>query len=179
MGISNEFDLIQAISGCDEFGNSKCNISVMLQYQDSDGNLKNIEDDFMTSKPIVQISKQLNGYVLMDLIFESREDIDLKIIYSYLKRFFDSSMSVNDDETEFPLFTIAIVPEELAGEYWVMGLNPIFYTLTPDDVDGEPKIIRPLFVSQPDPDSLPNFLFMRSDSEELDAIGDITEEELN
>ncbi len=166
----SKYDLIQHISGAEENGMSKCTTSVQLFRENEDGKIVNIEDEFITSKPIIQISNQVGGYVLVDLIFDSSEDIDLHIIYSYLDKFFDYTASTNDEETDFPLIHFAFFPESLEGRYWALGLNPIFYALTPDDTRGEPRIIRLAFISQDDCDALPNFLFLESSEEELEKL---------
>lgn len=165
-----KYDLIQFISGSDENGMSKCTTSVQLLRQNAEGNLTNTEDEFVTTKPVIQISNQVGGFILVDLIFDSCEDIDLHIIYSYLKRFFHYTESTNDEETDFPLINFAFFPNSLEGKYWVLGLNPIFYALTPDDARGEPRIIRLAFVAQDDLDALPNFLFLNSPEDELEKL---------
>ena len=110
-----KYDLIQAISGSDENGMSKCTTSVQLVRQNAEGKIIDTEDEFVTTKPVIQISNQVGGYILVDLIFDSAEDIDLNIIYSYLKRFFHYTESANDDETDFPLINLAFFPNSLEG----------------------------------------------------------------
>lgn len=173
----SKYDLIQYISGSDENGMSKCTTSVQLLRENEEGKVINIEDEFISYKPIIQISNQVGGHILVDLIFDSCEDMDLHIIYSYLNRFFHYTESTNDEETDFPLIYFAFFPNSLEGKYWALGLNPIFYSLTPDDARGEPRIIRLAFVAQDDCDALPNFLFLNSPEEEIEKIK--TEEELN
>ena len=171
-----KYDLIQIISGSDENGISKCTTSVQLFRENEEGKVINTEDEFITTKPVIQISNQVGGYILVDLIFESCEDIDLHIIYSYLKRFFHYTESTNDEETDFPLINFAFFPNSLEGKYWALGMNPVFYALTPDDARGEPRIIRLVFVAQDECDALPNFLFLSSPEEELEKL--IGEEDL-
>ena len=178
MELFTEYDLIQAISGENEFGLSKCAISINLERQDANGNIKKLDDEFVSEKPVVQIFKQPGGFVLVDFVFDDINDMDLHIIYSYLKRFFDSTQSVSDDDLDFPVLSVAIVPNALQGEYWVLGNNPIFYALTPDDEKGEPKIIRMACVQQEDADVLPNFLFLTSLEEELEKIGNDEDDDL-
>ena len=127
----------------------------------------------MTEKPIVQVFKQAGGFVLVDLIFNSIEDKDLKIVFAYLDRFFSSSNSITDDEEDFPLLTFTFVPREFNGAHWALGLNPIYYGLTPEDSTGEPRIIRMVFMAQEDTDALPNFLFLSSPES---ALRDIQEQ---
>lgn len=170
MSMYSEYDLIQAASGVDIDGYGKCTISVKQQRCDAEGVVKELDDEFITEKPIVQISKQVGGYILVDLIFDNIEDVDLRTIYLYLNRFFEASNSTDDDELDFPLLSLAIIPKELKGECWILGLNPIFYALTPADTNGEPRIIRMAFVKQDDPDALPNFLFLRSPEGELENL---------
>lgn len=170
MDTFTEYDLIQMLSGTDEYGVGKSVVGINLQRCDAEGELREVEDEFITEKPIVQVFKQAGGYVLVDLIFESIEDVDLKTIFLYLKRFTDASASVDDDELDFPLLSLSIAPKKFDGAYWVLGLNPIFYALTPEDTTGEPRIIRMAFISQDDPDALPNFLFLSSQEEELEKL---------
>lgn len=170
-----EYDFIQEASGMDINGESKCIVSVRHQRCDADGVLTEVEEEFISEKPVVQIFKQSGGlacdaFVCVDFIFRSVEDRDLKIIYAYLDRFFSASNSVSDDGSDFPLFSLTITPHSLEGKFFALGLNPIFYALTPEDSTGEPRIIRMVFVSQDDPDALPNFLFLRSAD---DVLADI------
>lgn len=165
--ILSEYDLIQAISGVDAHGAGKCTVTIQPQRCNADGNVVNTDVEYMTDKPIIQMFKQAGGFVLVDFVFESIEDIDLKRMYEYLRDFFDSTNSIREEDNEFPVLAISIVPEAFAGEYWTMGLNPVFYTLAPDDMKGEPKILRLLFSSDEDSETLPNFFFMKSDETEL------------
>lgn len=166
----SEFELIQEISGVDEFGNGKCTISIQPQRCDAEGTVVNTDDEFITEKPVVHLFKQAGGYVLVDFVFESVHDVDLQRMYAVLEDFFAATNSVSDDELDFPLFALSIVPNALEGRFFAIGFNPIFYALAPDDVCGEPKIIRMAFVCQDDPDVVPNFLFLQSDDEELEKI---------
>lgn len=168
--INSEFDLIQAISGADEHGAGKCTISIQPQRCDADGNLVNTDSEFETDKPIVQMFKQVGGFVLVDFVFDSVHDVELQRMFGYFRDFFDSTNSIRDEDQEFPVLVVSIIPNAFAGEYWTMGINPIFYTLAPDDTLGEPKILRVLFASDEDVDEIPNFLFMKSDDAELAKI---------
>lgn len=166
----SEYQMIQELSGADENGNSKCIISIQPQRCDAEGNTTNTDEEYVTEKPIVKMFKQAGGYVLVDLVFSSMQDVDLRRTYSYLADFFTATNSTTDDELDFPLLVISFVPNSLQGEYFALGINPIFYALTPDDVTGEPNTIRMVFIYQDDPDEVPNFLFLRSDADELDKI---------
>lgn len=170
MVIASEYDLIQAMSGVDEDGHGKCVVSLQAQRQDADGNVKNTDDELVIEKPIVQVFKQAGGYVLVDFVFDSVDDIELKEMYSYIQRFFQASNSTDDDELDFPLLLVSLVPEEYKGQYFAVGINPVFYALTPDDVKGEPTTIRLVFVTQVDDNLVPNFLFLKSDEKALDKM---------
>lgn len=172
----SEYDLIQAMSGANEYGEGKCTIAIRQQRQNADGILRDVDDEFVSEKPIVQVSRQTAGFVCVDLIFNSVEDKDLKIIYSCLERFFASTNSMSDNGLDFPVLSFAIIPHAFNGKYWAMGLNPIFRTLTPEDSTGEPRIIRMTFVCQEDQDALPNFLFLQTPDSYLNAL-DISEDE--
>ena len=174
----SEYDLIQAMSGVDEFGDSKCFVGIKQQRCDADGHLKDVDDEFVTEKPVLKFFRQAGGFITVDMIFQSVEDRDLKIIFSYLDRFFQASNSATDDEMEFPLLSFSFVPHEHQGLYWALGLNPVHYTLTPEDSTGEPRIIRMLFLMQDDKDILPNFLFLRSSDSELAALNTDLDEAL-
>ena len=166
----SEYELIQAISGADEHGYGKCVISIQPQRCDADGNVVNTDDEYVTEKPVVQVFRQPGGYVLVDFVFDSVQDADLRNMYFILEDFFAASNSSDDDDEDFPLMSLSLVPQSLNGEYFAIGFNPIFYALTPDDFTGEPKIIRLVFVSQDDPDTIPNFLFLKSDEEAYENI---------
>ncbi len=173
----SEYELIQAISGADERGYSKCVISIQPQRCDADGNVVNTDDEYVTEKPIVRVFRQAGGYVLVDFAFNSIHDADLRNMYAILEDFFAATNSSDDDDEDFPLLAITIVPHSLEGEYFAIGFNPIFYALTPDDPTGEPNIIRLVFVTQDDPDMVPNFLFLKSDEEYENFISDDEEDD--
>lgn len=166
-----EYDLIQAISGVDKNGNGKCSVGLRHQRcRASDGRVRDVDDEFITEKPVVNLFRQPGGFFIVDLCFQSVEDRDLRTVFAYLQKFFAPENSALDDDLEFPLLSLSIVPEQLDGEYWALGMNPLHYTLTPEDSTGEPRIIRLLFMSQMDPDALPNFFFMKSDSAVLEEM---------
>lgn len=177
MNMISEFDLIQAMSGANIDGEGKCVLAIKQQRCDADGVLRDLDDEFVTEKPVVQVFKQAGGFVLVDLVFNSIEDKDLKIIYAYLDRFFSSSNSASDDEDDFPLLTFTFVPHAFDGAYWAMGLNPIYYGLTPEDSTGEPRIIRLVFMAQDDTEALPNFLFLSSPDSALEDIRSAAEDD--
>lgn len=165
-----DYDLIQAISGEGEFGESKCVVALRQMRSNCEGKLHDVDDEFITEKPIVSIFKQPGGFVCVDFFFKSVEDRDLKIMFSYLQRFFQAANSVSDDGVEFPLLTFTFMPREFDGQYWAIGLNPLHYALTPEDSTGEPRVIRVLFGQQEDGEQVPNFLFVKSPDGVLDAM---------
>mgnify|MGYP003304065129 CR=1 FL=1 len=168
----SEYDLIQAISGADTHGNGKCVVSIQPQRCDADGNIVNTDDEYITEKPVVHVFRQTGGFVLVDFVFDSVQDEDLRRMYALLEDFFAATNSSNDDDTDFPLLALTIVPNALNGEYFAVGFNPIFYALTPDDLTGQPNVVRLVFVSSEDDDEIPNFMFLQSDAEELESIMD-------
>lgn len=173
----SEYDLIQAISGRDEHGAGKCSIAIQPQHCNADGRVVDTDEEYVTDKPVVQMFKQAGDFILVDLIFDSINDIDLQRIYTLFQDYFASTNSANDISGDFPIIALSVVPRALNGEYWTLGLNPIFYSLVPDDVTGKPNIIRLTFVAQSDPETVPNFFFMRSKEEELEKIREENEEE--
>lgn len=166
-----EYDLIQAMSGVDEFGDGKCVVAIKLQRCDAEGHVVDIDEEFISEKPVVEIFQQPGGYVSVDLCFQSIEDVDLKVVFAYLDRFFSASNSASDRDGSFPLMTVSFFPRALGGAFWAIGLNPVFYALTPEDSTGEPRIIRMVFVAQEDTDALPNFLFLASPEPQLESLG--------
>lgn len=173
----SEYDLIQAISGRDSHGDGKCTIAIQPQRCNADGKVVNTVEEYVTDKPVVQMFKQTDGFILVDLIFDSINDIDLQRIYTLFQDFFASTNSASDINGDFPIIVLSVVPRVHNGEYWTLGLNPVFYSLVPNDVSGEPSIIRLLFVEQPDSDAIPNFFFMHSDLEDLEKLRDEDREE--
>lgn len=170
MFLQSEYDFIQAISGADIDGNGRCVVSIQPQRQNAEGKITDTDDAFETEKPVVEMCKQAGGWVMVDFIFNSVDDMDLHKMYSYLQCFFRASNSVSDDELDFPLLVFTFVPLEGEGEFFAVGINPIFYALTPEDSKGEPTIIRTVFKCQDEGDAVPNFLFLRADEEMLENI---------
>ena len=170
MEFFSEYDLIQAMSGVDAYGNGKCVVAIRHQRSNGHGVMIDVDEEFITEKPIVQVCKQPGGFIGVDLIFDSIEDRDLKIIFAYLDRYFSSDSSMSDDGLIFSQFTVAILPHAYNGKYWAMGVNPIFRTLVPEDITGEPRIIRLVFLMQENLDAIPNFLFLQSSDEALETL---------
>ncbi len=180
MNIVTNFDLIQAISGVNAQGFGKCIVSLQLRRQDAEGNVKNIGDELVVEKPILQMFKQAGGFILVDFIFDSIDDVELHRMHTYLQKFAQATNSTSDDELDFPLLVFTIVPEEYEGHYFVAGINPIYYALTSNDVNGEMTTIRTAFYIQDDKDMVPNFLFLEANEEALDdMIEDIDYEAVN
>ena len=125
MEMFSEYDLIRAMSGADKYGEGKCMVAVKHQRCEANGNCVDVDDEFVTEKPIVNVFRQPGGFVLVDLYFRSVEDKDLKIVYSYLDRFLRAENSSSDDGLDFPLLSFAFLPKEFEGKYWALGVNPI------------------------------------------------------
>lgn len=160
----NTKELIMAASGPDKDGRTKSAIGVFREIWGADGSVTPVEDMSM-DKPVVNIFRH-GGYVQVDLKFGSKMDVDLRMLWSMLEKFCEAANSVEDEAESIPALTLSILPHQFEGEYYMLGVNPIFHTLQPDSPSEEPTVIRMIFDEQ-------DFLFYEMDK---DAAADMESE---
>lgn len=157
-----DVDRIVAISGSTGDGRPKAHVLLNYYEQYSDGTKKEIQTMTM-DKPIVNIFKNA-GFVHVYLDFGSRNDMDLRAMWSLLVEFSRPANSVSylPEELEsgyyetpegpqmvfFPVLDLAISPIGSEDSFMLLGYNPAFFTLAPNNPMGEPCVIQFTFMEE-------------------------------
>lgn len=157
-----DVDRIVEISGPAKDGRSKAHVLLNYYEQYSDGTKKEIQTMTM-DKPIVSIFKNA-GYVHVYLDFGSRNDMDLRTMWSLLVEYSRPANSVSylPEELEsgyyttpdgpqmvfFPVLDLAISPIGSEDSFMLFGYNPVFFTLAPNNPMGAPCVVQFTFAEE-------------------------------
>lgn len=137
------------ISGADEFGHAKANIMFQHNLTYSDGRVVPVQSHTIYQKPIVSIARSTIATTLR-LFFESNEDVDLNMAWQLLTEWntpgnsptWDNEEVVSgnyldaDGETQpifFHTLDVILIPIGHEEEYQLTGMNPLAFTLCPED----------------------------------------------
>lgn len=144
-------ELMIACSGVDEHKMPKASVVLANDLWTKDGEKEEVES-MSTDAPIVQFFAG-DGFVTLDLDFGSRHNVDLDMVNDFLNNFRVVENSVNDDEDDddesvkIPVTTVAIVPRDYEGQYFVACVNPIIHCLTAHKSNKDLAIIRMTFLA--------------------------------
>lgn len=135
-------DLIFACDGAEKDGSPKCGISISNEFWYADKNTVQVSHRDLIN-PIVRIYKH-GSYVQVDLDFGSDTNPELAICWNLLESMKDISMESTEDG-KVPVTTLSIIPLQYEGEYSILCLGAIFWTLQPLRPGMKPAVIRMIF----------------------------------
>lgn len=142
----NEKELIKEISGVDEANMPKSFVGIFHEVWNAEGMSRQISENTFY-KPEVELFLHMK-YLQIDFKFKSPNDQDLAIMWRILEDYCKSENSGDNENGEYPLLTINIVPKKYNGKYYLLASNPIIHTLQPNTVKSEPTVIRMVFADE-------------------------------
>lgn len=77
----------------------------------------------------------------IELKFDNKYNKELTQAFNTLSKFAQAQNSMADDAQKIPMVRICIIPNEFGGRYFLMGLNPALWHLSPAGIDGEPRVL--------------------------------------
>ncbi len=163
-------DIILEASGRDENKFNKSSVGLFYEMVNENGDIRTVEE-ITVDKPVINIFKSMKR-VQVDIIFSTKNDIDLKMMNDLLLKATDARNSVTKESKEFPLISVSIVPHLYQGQYFILCSDPLVWCLTGQNPRGEFDTLRLVF----DED---DFNVLASDEEALDKLLDDIEEELD
>ncbi len=115
-----------------------------------------------TMDAIVDI-KSIGTFSYINLKFPSADNTDLSLFYRCLEQYFE--MADDEDGDHELIAFVSIVPLELAGEYMINGMYPLFWALEPDMVNDPARTLRLVHIPE-------DIQFIHSDlnSDELEEL---------
>lgn len=147
-----------AISGTAPSNRPKAHVVLRHFEQYHDGKSREI-DGLTIDKPIVTVFEHA-GYVNVLLNFRRRTDMDLRMFWNLLSRYFNpmNSVSYLPEELEsgfymsngkqkrvyFPMIELILSPIGKEGDFELHGLNPLFFNLGPADPSSEEPCVLQL-----------------------------------
>lgn len=154
-------DIVMAASGKDEKGFNKSAVGLFFEKIDVEGN-STIINEVDVDKPIINIFKNVNR-VQVDVIYSTKNDIDLKMMNDLLVRATSAENSVDDNATHIPLITLSIIPHKYEGKFYILCTDPIVWCLTAQEPRGEIDTLRFVFDEE-------DFNILAADDEALEMI---------
>lgn len=98
-------------------------------------------------KPVINVERH-GVFIQLDYTFISALDTDLKLMWNALELYGKTSNDINVDTEKTGLFTsagITMVPTQYSGKYFCTAINPIFWSLTANEIGSNANTIRILF----------------------------------
>lgn len=135
-------DLIFACDGAEKDGSPKCGISISNEFWYANKNTVQVSHRDLIN-PIVRIYKH-GSYVQVDLDFGSDTNPELAVCWNLLESMKDISMESPEDG-RIPVTTLSIIPLQFEGEYSILCLGAIFWTLQPLRPGMRASVIRMVF----------------------------------
>ncbi len=135
-------DLIFACDGAEKDGSPKCGISISNEFWYPNKNTVQISHRDLID-PIVRIYRH-GSYVQVDLDFGSDTNPELAICWNLLESMKDISMESPEDG-RVPVTTLNIIPLQYEGEYSILCVGAIFWTLQPLRAGMKAAVIRMIF----------------------------------
>lgn len=122
-------DVLTETCGPDDLGFAKCVVGVFLDILDEEGKWIRRLDELAIEKPIVQLYR-MREYTQIDFIFRCQQDVDLIMIWDVLDAYGKAVQNI--EEGNYPQLTLQIAPKCYDFKYFVLAVNPIFFTLQPE-----------------------------------------------
>lgn len=138
-------DVINDVCGLTEKNERKSAVSIHIDKCNIKEGQQNIipQAKYTTLKAEVQISSVNEKYILMDFIFSSASDPELKMMWNLLNRPID----ILEDENTVTLKHITLTPVQFKG-FYINAVAPIFMALQPSDISQSCNSIRVLFEAE-------------------------------
>lgn len=157
---AREKNYFEDISGSDGRGHPKAHVVFRYSQQYSDGTNREFESATI-DKPIVLVYR-IGNYKYVRLNFRSKNDVDLRIFWSMLQHYrkVENSACFSLEEleagcytdesgqlhmTSFPTIELVLSPNGKETEYQLIGVNPAYFTLQPDNETREPCVLEFVF----------------------------------
>lgn len=168
-------DLIIASCGRDDINdipNASCILYTDIFHTDG-SDPESVTEQLMVT-PEVNIWRHAI-FSTIELKFDSKYNKELTQAFKTLTDFTRVQNSMADDAQAIPMIRICVIPNEYAGRYYLLGLNPALWHLSPAGIDGEPRVLT--FVVR-DEDLLPYDGGEADDESEADTLDDLLASEI-
>lgn len=140
-------DLLNRINGMDEDQTPKAMIGAHLCLLNEKGDIINKLSECCIHKPVIRVSGTNEGFVTMDIDFDSDADSILSKMHSLFARYVEEKTKevVDPDNPLFVTLIITLLPVDGENNGYIMAHNPIVYMLCASDVKRPVSCIRVLF----------------------------------
>lgn len=140
----NVNEIITSIKGFDSKGLANCSVSSTCELWNANTQAVKEVQSYAMRKPSVEIQRR-GDYVQIDFEFISSLDSELKILWGALEEYGRLMSEVTESSIELPNYSIAILPHSGDENYYLMAVNPIFWTVQPKVPGMQTNIIRTVF----------------------------------
>ncbi len=141
-------EILEKVCGIDQDGEPKSLVSLYLLETNEDGeNAKELISESIF-KPAVNV-RSISGMIMVDLIFKSQTDVNLKRMYDIAEKYGDKSNAffLEENPSAIPHLMLYLFPVENEGCFLQCG-NPFMWSMTSTGVNNGLNCLR--FVFDPD-----------------------------
>lgn len=137
-------EIIKAATGKDANNKPNAAITISNDAYALDNESTRAISSHSSHKAIINITK-IKEHVMVDLVFPSELDPDLKLAWHSLETYEKMIQDLDDDSTEVPFLSLTIVPLIYQSSYYICGFTPFCWTLQPQKPGGSINTIRIVF----------------------------------
>lgn len=88
--------------------------------------------------------RDLGGYIMLDLDFNTAESVDMRMIYNYLEKYANDLNKITEESFQYPEIAFFINSKE-NEDYYILLANPVFWSWNTTSRVGEYNSIRLVF----------------------------------
>lgn len=138
-------EIIKAACGKNENNNPNCSLTLCTQkWSVMEDKEPETIGEHPAYRPVLDLQKH-GKFIQIDLEFPALSDIDLKIMWNMFEKYGRELDEVDDNSESIPVSALTIVPLVYEGGYYMIAINPIFWTLQPSQPGKEATVIRLLY----------------------------------
>lgn len=125
--------IIEAFKDRDENGHRMTSLEIREDDWDMEtGEILRSRPKAISMSAEVQLEKS-GGYTTVVLQFDDPDSSDMERFWAVFTEYGKSAASGDDSHGEVPVITLTAVPMTLGGNYGMLAVDPIYYTLQPSE----------------------------------------------
>ena len=138
-------EILMSCCGTDDEGSTMSGFSMDIGIYNPQTNEFDVKSSTVYCNPEIDI-KRIGVTTMIDFIFNSRTDFELRKMWSLLQKYgTDCESAFRNNAKNTPLLRIQIVPIVYSGKYSVNAYSPIYWALQSQSPTGENNVIRTAF----------------------------------
>lgn len=138
-------EILDSAIGLNEDGTAKVGVAISLEMMNAITRQIEHIDDIVFWENQIDI-KRHDAFLQIDFIYNTEDKGELKTLWDIIDNVYSNALDETaDDANRTPMCLVTIMPFSLGGEYYIQGVNPIFWSLQPKKPGSTYSIVRMKF----------------------------------